>query len=494
MVCSRISQTSSCDGWNEIECHSDVVKRIAFVFLWLVVIGLVLYWGSRPWLCPQPHPTPSVASPYQDLEEILSRASHSPDLASAAIGFCLMDDQGRRLFGHHDGISFIPASTLKTVTTATALEMWGPDYRIKTTLQATSPIEEGVLAGDLIIVGGGDPMLSLEDLENWVQQLQGKGLTRIQGRILGDGRLFAGSIFDDFWNWGDIGNGYGSPVAGLNLEHNRFTARFRSGREVGASAEFLGVMPEVPGLEWISEVITASAGSGDGVVIHGGERTGIMFLRGTVPQSTREFTVTGAVPDPVRFTAHHLKALLQQAGIAVDGEAEAVSPKAASETQIVLLDHESPPLIEIITSIHTTSDNHETECLYRLLGLSQNKASDEVIREHWLARGLVFEGLRMEDGCGLARADFIRPMDLARLQSLTVSGPHGEAYRQSLLASPDGTLRWKGGAMSGIRCYTGLIRTSSEKEWSFALMVNHFQEGQVVAELRDELLRAVVKL
>lgn len=467
------------------------MKRVAFGFLWLVVIGLALYWGSRHWHCLQPAQVPTAASPYQDLEEILSQANQSPDLASAAIGFCLMDDQGQRLFGQHDGTSFIPASTLKTVTTATALEMWGPDYRIKTTLQATRPIEEGVLAGDLIIVGGGDPMLSLEDLEHWVSQLKAKGVNRIQGRILGDGRVFAGSIFDDFWNWGDIGNGYGSPVAGLNLEHNRFTARFRSGLEVGAPAKFLGVIPEVPGLEWISEVITAPAGSGDGVVIHGGERTGLMFLRGTVPQSTRELTVTGAVPDPVRYTVHHLKRLLQQAGIAVEGEAEAVSPKAASETQIVLLNHESPPLIEIITSIHATSDNHETECLYRLLGLSQNKAADEVIREHWLARGLVFEGLRMEDGCGLARADFIRPMDLARLQSLTVSGPHGEAYRHSLLASPDATLRWKGGAMSGIRCYTGLVRTSSNKEWSFALMVNHFKESRAVTELRDELLRAL---
>lgn len=337
-------------------------------------------------------------------------------------------------------------------------------------------------------------MLSLQDLESWAQTLHNQGLKKITGRILGDGRLFKGSIYDDFWDWGDLGNGYGSGVSGLNLEHNRYIAHFRPGSAVGAIAMFLGATLEVPNVQFINEVTTGSADSGDGVVIHGGERTQILHLRGTVPLAARDFQVRGAVPDPEIYAAHHLRQVLINAGISVEGAAisikqlltDAEPPITADE---VLLTHSSPPLLEIITSIHATSDNHETECLYRLLGIEANLSSDEVLREHWRKRGLAFEGLRMEDGCGLARADFIRPLDLARLQHTVGIGPQGTLYRDSLLSANEGHLRWKGGAMSGVRSYTGFINGKSGAQFTFALMVNHFSNTGEISALRDAVLQ-----
>ena len=161
---------------------------------------------------------------------------------------------------------------------------------------------------------------------------------------------------------------------------------------------------------------------------------------------------------------------------------------------VLLLAHRSPPLIEIITSIHATSDNHETECLYRLLGVRAGKAPDEVIREHWRGRGLEFEGLRMVDGCGLARADFIRPLDLAKLQYFAAHGPHGAAYKNSLLSKDDGALRWKGGAMSGVRSTTGYVVGASGEEYCFAFMVNHYTDANAVSELRESLIAAIRRL
>ena len=134
------------------------------------------------------------------------------------------------------------------VTTATALEVLGPDFRAETRLLAKVPPREGVLEGDLILRGGGDPLLSLSDLAAWAAELQRQGLRRIHGRVLGDGSLFTGSLFDDHWSWGDIGNGYGSPVAGLNLEHNRYTAVFAPGRAEGQPAQLVEIVPEVPGI------------------------------------------------------------------------------------------------------------------------------------------------------------------------------------------------------------------------------------------------------
>lgn len=465
------------------------VKRLLLCLL----LSALAAWGLRH--CRR-QATPDTRA---ELAEVIRQAGQRPGLSAAAIGFCLLDADGRELLAHQAHTAFMPASSLKTVTTATALERLGPDFTFQTRLAATAPLQAGVIAGDLVVTGGADPTLGLADLQRWVAQLRQQGLQSVQGRILGDGRALPGSIFDDFWNWGDLGNGYGSPVAGLNLEHNRYTAVFRPAAEAGAPAAFLGARPEVPGIGWVNEVRTGAADSGDGVVIHGGERTARIHLRGTVPAGRPQFQVSGAVPDPETYAAHHLRRLLLEAGIAVAGEAAGAARLLERGEPVpaavhALADHRSPPLRELIASIHATSDNHETECLFRWLGVLEQRPAEQIVREHWRERGLSFEGLRLEDGCGLARADFIRPLDLARLQGLAGSGPHGALYRQSLPSLADGRLRYKGGAMSGIRCYTGLVTAASGAQLSFALMINHFTEAAEVHAFRDQVLELLLRL
>jgi D-alanyl-D-alanine carboxypeptidase/D-alanyl-D-alanine-endopeptidase (penicillin-binding protein 4) len=431
---------------------------------------------------PEKPPAPAEAKWQADLRNLLTEAKTSPGLRGAAIGLCVLDAQGAVIFDDQAHTAFIPASALKTVTTATALEILGPDFRFMTEIRAASPMQSGLLEGDLVLVGGGDPILDLAALEQIAAKLHAIGLRRITGGIRIDTSFFKGSLYRDFWNWGDIGNGYGSGVSALNLNHNRYTARFRPGNAPGQPATFLGADPEVPGVTFRNEVITGAAGSGDGVMIHGGENTPIIHLRGTVPLDAKNFTVTGAVPNPSTFAAHHFQRLLTARGIQIDG-------RIASNTnpaKVFLLQHTSPTLLDIITSIHATSDNHETECVLGLLGHQKQRDSIAIIRDHWKARGLDFTRMRMEDGSGLSRADFITPHDLAKLQHLAKTGPQGAAYRASLLS--EGPLHWKGGAMSGIRTLTGYLQTDSGHEISITLMVNHFSDSSAAGELRDKVL------
>lgn len=468
-------------------------KNILILLLASALAGLLLL-RQQPAFPPQPPLPPQTVEPprplpgrFDKLAAVLREARVEPELAAAAMGFCLVNDKGETAWEMNSQTAFIPASSLKTVTTATALEILGPEFHFTTELKATAPLQDGVIAGDLVIVGGGDPMLKLDDLKAWAAELKQRGLAQVTGKITVDASLFSGSIYGDFWNWGDIGNGYGSGVAALNLDHNRFKIRFRSGTAVGDPAAFAGTVPEVAGLTWHNEVITADKGSGDGVVIHGGEGASIIHLRGTVPLTDKLFQVTGAVPDPARHAAYHLQKALEAAGIQVSEKAV-----ASARPDHGLLTHASPPLLEIITSIHASSDNHETECVFRMLGIKAGKPPVEVIREHWKPRGLDFAGLRMEDGCGLSRADFIRPVDLARLQFLAAQGPQGAAYKASLLS--DGGLRWKGGAMSGIRTFTGYATTKSGEEFCYAFMVNHYTNGKVVSELSRKVTDAMLDL
>jgi len=432
-------------------------------------------------------PAPVVVPPPPDaITTLLKQAHENPALAGASIGLCLLNAKGEVVKDANATSAFIPASSLKTLTTATALEILGPDFHFTTELKSTAPIKVGVIQGDLVIIGGGDPMLKLDDLKAWTADLKQRGLTRITGGIRVDASFFSGSLYNDFWNWGDIGNGYGSGVSGLSLNHNRYIVVFRAGPEVGSPAELLGINLEIPDAAWKNEVTTGPADSGDGVVIHGGENTTAIHLRGTVPLGSTKFQAKGAVPDPARFAAHHFRAVLMAAGIQVGGRA-ATAPATHS-----LHKHQSPPLLDIIKSIHATSDNHETECVFRMLGIKAGKPPADAIRDHWKSRGLEFIGLRMEDGCGLARADFIRPLDLARLQYFAGTGPQGAAYKASLL-SKDG-LTWKGGAMSGIRTFTGYAKTKSGAEYCYALMVNHYTDGKAVSELSQQVMDAIMGL
>jgi D-alanyl-D-alanine carboxypeptidase/D-alanyl-D-alanine-endopeptidase (penicillin-binding protein 4) len=433
-------------------------------------------------------PLPVVATPTpppHPITTLLREAQSTPELAGAAIGFSLLDSKGEVVLDENATTALIPASSFKTLTTATALEILGPDFHFTTELKSTAPIQSGILKGDLLIVGGGDPMLKLDDLKAWAAELKKRGVIRITGGIRTDASIFSGSLYGDFWNWGDIGNGYGSGVAGLNLNHNRYIVAFHAGTEVGSPTQLLGINLEVPGAIWNNEVTTGAEDSGDGAVIYGGEKTNEIFLRGTVPLGATKFKVQGAVPDPARFAAHHLRAALLAAGIQVS-EHTSSAPAAHS-----LMKHDSPALIDIVKSIHATSDNHETECVFRMLGIKAGKSPAEVIREHWKTRGLEFTGLRMEDGSGLARADFIRPLDLARLQYFAGTGPQGAAYKASLL-SKDG-LTWKGGAMSGIRTFTGYAQSKSGEEYCYALMINHYTDGDAVSELSQAVMDVMME-
>jgi D-alanyl-D-alanine carboxypeptidase/D-alanyl-D-alanine-endopeptidase (penicillin-binding protein 4) len=471
-----------------------MVKNTLIFLLASALLGLLL---TRQTLPPPQAPSPAPAapspSPQHPILAHIQRATQEPALAPAAIGFCLLDEHGQVMLEHAAHTALIPASSLKTLTTATALQVWGPEHCIETQLLSAPPDATGHIPGDLIIRGGGDPTLSLHDLASWAAQLKARGIRHISGSILGDGRLFHGSIYGDYWGWGDIGNGYGSPVSGLNLEHNRYRVTLRPGPAIGSPAQLLLTQPEVPGVRWQNETLTAAKGTGDGVVIHTGEQSSLIFLRGTVPLEPEPLHVIGAVPDPPLYAAHHLRSALLAAGIHVAGTAAALrEPTAQPSAPLPLLTHRSPPLRQIIASIHSLSDNHETDCLFRLLGLHHHTTPQQAIREHWQARGLTFQGLRMEDGSGLSRADFITPHDLARLQHLAITGPQGQDYLDSLL-SQDG-LHWKGGAMSGIRSITGHIATRSGRRLTFALIINHFTDPRAAQSLRESLLQLLTDL
>jgi D-alanyl-D-alanine carboxypeptidase/D-alanyl-D-alanine-endopeptidase (penicillin-binding protein 4) len=448
---------------------------------------------------PSPVPAPSVPSGLTlRLSDLMANLRAAPDFKGVAIGLTVLDPEGTVAFSDGGDTAMIPASTLKTVTTATALEQLGVDFVFETTVRAAAkPDAEGTLAGDLILVGGGDPTLSTSDLKGLAKEVGASGVQKINGRVLADARIFPEQIASDFWNWGDIGNGYGSSAAGLNLNHNRFVALFAPGAIQGAPTQFLGAGVELPGVEWINRVTTGAPGSGDGVMLYTSPGSSAIFCFGTIPKDEQRFGVVGAVPDPARYTLQTFLGALRAQGITVTGKAEVIPATDATQPPAeVLATHRSAPLPVIVRHLLEVSDNHEAECLFRFLARKHGKPGEQVIREHWSARGLDFQGLRMVDGSGLARADFICPHDMARLLHLVRRGERGDVFFQSLNSHFGDRVRWKGGAMSSIRSWAGYVQRGGDpvgQEWTFALIFNHFGSAAATTEARDNLVRLLLK-
>jgi D-alanyl-D-alanine carboxypeptidase/D-alanyl-D-alanine-endopeptidase (penicillin-binding protein 4) len=436
------------------------------------------------------NPQPAIPPAQTRFEDLFRDWSSDPSLAGALLGFCLLDENGNLVFASPlASTALCPASALKTVTTAAALELLGPDFRFTTRLVSDIGINPaGVLDGDLRVASEGDPTFSTEDLEALADQVINAGLKRVNGKLEIDGADFREPPVSDHWNWGDIGNAYGVGAFGFNLDHNRLTLRFQAAAEEGRPAALLNPDRATKDTRWINEVVTGPAGTGDRVVIYSEPNGRTITLRGSVPLGEEDFPVSGALPDPPAKGKEFLRAKLEAAGVKFSGR------EVPKRTGIVeLATHESRLLPEIIDHLHKVSDNLEAQCLYLTVGLQKDTDPDAAysIRRHWEGRGVGFKGLRLIDGSGLARANMIRPLDLAMVNHLARRGPHGERFRQSLTAYVDGRVRSKLGAMSGVKTDVGFITMPDGREFTFCLMANGLNPALNYWPLRDKLLLQV---
>lgn len=451
---------------------------------WAVAIALGLRLLEKPDARPEIAPVPEGK-----IERIFREWSADPQLAGALVGFCLLDESGRTVFASPlAGTALCPASSLKTLTTGAAFGLLGPEFRFETTLAGTAPLSAGgILDGDLVLVGGGDPTFSQSDLSVLADAAIAAGLKKVTGRLVADASVFPPEAMSEHWNWGDIGNAYGAGAFGLNLDHNRLEIRFEPGAQAGAPARFLGGGPAPRDIRWENHVRTGPAGSGDEVVVFSEPYGRTITLRGTVPAGKGTFTVSGANPDPPALAAELLRARIEAAGVKFgDGP----GPFAISAST-PLASHRSAPLPEIIEHLHRVSDNLEAQCLFLTIGLRQQTAPADAVRAYWEKAGVTFTGLRLLDGNGLARANMIRPLDLARVSLAARHGPHGQRFYESLSAYADGSVRGKIGGMSGVKTQVGFISTAQGRELTFALMGNGLPTGREFWTRLAELIESV---
>ena len=513
------------DTFRVIACNFAPMKFALLFRMYSWLMGVVIATIALPLAAQTAEP--SIQTKHVRAE--LDRIKALPGMKNGQFGFALYDvESGKLLEKERADESLLPASTMKTVTSAAALNILGPDYKFKTVLEHSGTIEGGVLKGNVIIKGGGDPSLGSDryqwgtDMQSlltiWVKKLREKGVTRIEGDIIGDATIFEDALTPSTWVWSDIGNYYGAGACGLSFNENSYEVKFLPGKSVGSKAEFIGTNPPMPDIKFVNEMRTGSASSGDNGFVYGAQYTFLRTLRGTVPMGDT-FVIKGSIPDPALFTVQCLRNALLADSIGVTGKATtsrlmAMEAKPLPTERIALYTHQSPPLKDIVYWLNKKSINLYAEHLVKMIGYTQlkdgsNESGTKAIAEFWKSKGIPVEGLHMMDGSGLSRYNGVTPNQLASILRNNVSQPWFQDFFNSLpvagLATCPGTLKnmckgtaaegnvWvKSGYISRVRTYAGYVETQSGKRLCFAMMANNYTCTN--AQAKDFLEALMVKM
>lgn len=425
-----------------------------------------------------------------------------PEYRNATVGIVVADAKtGERLFEQNPDQLMIPASTLKIITTATALEMLGDDYRFETKTGFSGAIDEtGTLNGNLVIVSGGDPTLGSAwfntnecrnwFLKDWVEQIKLSGIKEIKGNVVLDGSLYHIEEVPPTWVWGDIGNYYGANANAFTVYDNLFTITFRSGK-AGEKTEIIQLEPNLSDLKIDNRVLGSEINS-DQAYVFGSPMDDKRVIRGTIPKEKKAFSIKASIPNPAALLGVELLSVLKAEGIKVGGT---VVQDSVENVKIIHV-HQSPTLAEIVKTVNHESVNLFAEHLLLQLsaektGVGSREKSIELVPQFWNEKGFNVSSLFIEDGSGLSHFNAISPAFITSVLVAMKNGKNSVSFVESLpnagegtLSSfstqkfPGNTLRAKSGSMTRVRCYAGYLKTSSGKEIAFSIMFNHFSGSQ----------------
>lgn len=369
--------------------------------------------------------------------------------------------------------SLVPASCVKVITTAAALQILGGDFRFVTDLEYDGEIsKEGVLRGNLYIRGGGDPCLGSgrggkslpwqELLAVWAKAVKEAGIVQVAGDVIGDDSLWGKNHVPPSWSWEDMGNYYGAVSSALAFHENSCDLVLSPGRKEGDLVEIVRVEPEVKGLVMQNLLKTGPQGSGDLACVYAAPFSSHLQVEGTVPLGEREFRIRAAAQKPAQFCSDALVRTLKKEGVDVSG---AIFASLSSRKR--LMRTESPSLAEIVFMTNQESVNLYAEHLLREMGKGSCELGRRAIFKFLQDLGVSKEGLHLEDGSGLSRKNLVSAKHFVALLKKIKELPIYSTFRHSLREIKSGVVA-KSGSMSFVQGYVGYAG-----DVAFAIVINH---------------------
>ena len=464
--------------------------------------------------------------PADDPQELLRRDLQllfdADDLAHVHWGvhFYSLRDRAT-LYRLNAGQFLVPASNQKILTTAAAAERLGWDFRFSTRLLATAPIgDDGTIDGDVIVVGTGDPTINPRHPErwrafdDWAATLKAKGITIINGTLIGDDNAFAEPGWGVGWAWDNLQYGYGAPPTALQFNENQVEVLVGPGMDAGSRA-IISTSPLGSGLVVDHDVTTAAAGEETRIEIMRVPGTAFLTVRGRVAADAKPVSLTASVANATRFYLNALREALGRNGIFVSGGIADVDELRAPprlDHLVELLVDQSPPLQQIVDVTMKWSRNIYAESLLLAMVPPGEPATSarglDSMQETLQKWGIPEDQYLPRDGSGLSRYDYVSADVLIALLTYLAAEPrHAEVFQSTLpVAGLSGTLanrmkgtpaegrvRAKTGTLSNVRALSGYLTTLDGDTIVFSMLANNFQlPASAIDAVMDRALQRVI--
>lgn len=423
--------------------------------------------------------------------------NHS-SLSSAHVGYYFYNiSKGEELASYQANKSFIPASVLKIISTAFALEVLKADFKFQTEVHISGEIRNDTLRGNLIIKPSFDPSLSFKAfVETIFKALNSKNIRVVKGKILFNVENLISSQLPQSWLYEDVANYYGSQVHAYNLDENIYTIAFRQANE-GMPCNIESISPQID-LFFDNQVTAGAPNSGDNAYILGSPFSKERKVVGTIPSGNGLFSIKGAVANPSELFVKLAQEYFQNRGIIFLN-----NNVQFSDYQAILSVHQSNSLTYLLNTTNQKSNNLYAEAL---LMASGNKQGAKNYKEAlgnlalWLqAHDLFSQNIAIYDASGLSRLNNLNPKFLVDFlikmnenlifkNSLAVSGNTG-TLKYFTSAQLRGNLRAKSGSSKGILNYAGYFENTKGETIAFSIMINNHNSANL--PLRRHLISLV---
>ncbi|SDM58595.1 D-alanyl-D-alanine carboxypeptidase / D-alanyl-D-alanine-endopeptidase (penicillin-binding protein 4) [Psychrobacillus sp. OK028] len=480
-------------------------KWMTMMMAWILVLGMITFQNS--------------AQAKEVIDKTLSDSITNmvdEKLAGAEVSITIRDGfSGEILYDYNALTAVKPASNMKLLTTAAALDVLGKDYRFTTSLYTSGKISNGVLKGNLYLKGEGDPTLSIEDLQRFAKELKAKGIHKVDGRIVGDDKWFDNDLLTPGIWVGDESYYYAAPISALttspNTDYDTGTIIVEAiGTAVG-DLPSIKVTPHIGDLQIVNEAGTVEAGKPNTVTIERLYETNKIVVSGNLPiDKTKREWVT--VKHPTTHTLSMFQEVLAEAGIeySKDKVFQAATPKSAQ----LVAKKQSMTLEELLIPYMKLSNNGIADILVKTMGKVKNhhgstEAGLQVLREYGNSINLNMADWQFEDGSGMSHENRVSSLTMSELLFKVQGEDWFTTYFNSLpiAANTDrmvgGTLRnrlkdpltagkvyAKTGSLTGVSTLSGYLEASSGQSYIFSVLV---QNKSGASTAIDEIVKEIAK-
>jgi D-alanyl-D-alanine carboxypeptidase/D-alanyl-D-alanine-endopeptidase (penicillin-binding protein 4) len=462
--------------------------------------------------------TDRATDPRASLRTSIDSLLDDPRFHNAFWGVLIVDPvHGDTLFARNADKLFIPASNMKLVTGSVALVRLGPDFRFRTVFASRGRLNQGVLDGDLVVIGRGDPTVSDHMMHDAMIPLRAAadstvahGIHSVTGRLISEGDAFPGNNVSAGWEWDDLTEAYGAGVDELMFNEGFTNIILHAGKRPGASAIAsttpLADYPPVRAHVRTAAPVVGST-TADLRVTFDAAHSAVNVEGALAPRDSTTLLV--AYPDQTSAYLYAFADALRAAGITLRtqpvaapaeapavsslGELGAVTPAPLGHPIDTLFILTSPPLRDVLAAMLKPSQNQIAEVLLKTLGLEFTgvglaDSGRRVIESQLSAWGVPSDGYVIHDGSGLSRHDYVSPATLVRIltamagdstfpafyDALPIAGVDGTLETRMRATAAAGNVRAKTGSVDRARSLSGYVTTTDGTRLIFSMLCNNW--------------------